>query len=409
MQLRQHQIEKSKQLLSVLQKYGCAYLAGEVRSGKTLTVLETAKIFGAENILFLTKKKAISSIQSDFDKVGYSYNITITNYESIHKIESNDFDLIIYDESHCLSGFPKPAKRTKQIKERFYNVPCIWLSGTPAAESYSQYYHQFFVNVNSPFKIYSNFYKWSKDFVNITKKRIGTHEVNDYTGARVNDIKAIINPYIVVMTQNDAGFDVNIKEHILTVPTPNKVHLLVERLIKERAIEGKKGFIMAEMPAKLQSKVHQIYNGTVILETLEGSNLSVVLSDYKARFIRDSFKGKKIAIMYYYQAELEILKNVFGNDITADIEEFNSTNKNFAIQQGSTEGMNISKAECLVYYNFHFSGKNYIQSRDRLTIKGRENNDVYFILEDPGINKNILKSVRNKKDYSLKSFKTDFL
>src|SRR5690606_10869559 len=132
----------------------------------------------------------------------------------------------------------KPAKRTKQIKERFFEVPCIWLSGTPAAESYSQYYHQFYVNINSPFKEFGNFYKWSKIFVNVTKKRIGTHEINDYTDAKISEVNKFIKPYIVTMTQEDAGFEVNIKEHILTVPTPNKIHLLVKQLIKDRAIEG---------------------------------------------------------------------------------------------------------------------------------------------------------------------------
>lgn len=409
MKLRPHQEQKSKELLKVLNRYGCVYLCGEVRSGKTVTVLETAKLYNANNVLFITKKKAISSILSDFEKVGYQYNITVTNYESIHKIEKQKFDLIIYDEHHCNSAFPKPSKRTKIIKEKYSKIPCIMLSGTPAAESYSQYYHQFWVSENSPFRQYTNFYKWAKDFVNVTKKRIGTHEINDYTDARINEINKFIEPYIVTMTQEDAGFDVNIQENILSVPTPKKIDRLVKQLVKDRAIEGKKGFIMAEMPAKLQSKVHQIYNGTVIIETIEGGTLSVILSDYKARFIKEKFKDKKIAVMYYYQAELEVLKKVFGSSITTDIDEFNTTNKNFAIQQSSSEGMNISKADCLVYYNFGFSGKNYIQSRDRLTVKDRKENQVYFILETPGINGKILNTVRNKMDYNIKSFRSDFL
>lgn len=409
MKPRLYQEVKAKELLAVLKKYGCVYLCGTVRSGKTITVLETAKLYNANNVLFITKKKAISSILSDFEKVGYQYNITVINYESIHKLNEDDFDLLIYDEHHCNSAFPKPSKRTKIIKEKYSKIPCIMLSGTPAAESYSQYYHQFWVSENSPFRQYTNFYKWAKDFVNVTKKRIGTHEINDYTDARINEINKFIEPYIVTMTQEDAGFDVNIKEHILQVPTPKNIDRLVKQLVKDRAIEGKKGFIMAEMPAKLQSKVHQIYNGTVIIETIEGGTLSVILSDYKARFIKEKFKDKKIAIMYYYQAELDILKQVFGYSITTDIDEFNKTNKNFAIQQSSTEGMNISKADCLVYYNFGFSGKNYIQSRDRLTVKDRKDNQVYFILETPGINSKILNTVRSKKDYNIKSFRSDFL
>lgn len=407
MKIRPHQTQKANELLSVLNKYKCAYLRGEVRSGKTITVLETAKNYGANNVLFITKKKAISSILSDYEKIGYSFNLTVVNYESIHK-ENGRFDLVIYDECHTLGGFPKPAKRVKEIRKRFSKIPCILLSGTPAAETYSQFFHQFFVSDFSPFKEYINFYKWSYNFVIVSKKRIGTHEVNDYTNAKVSDIEKVISPYTVTMTQEEAGFDVDIKEMILTVETPNKIHLLAKKLIKDRAVEGKSGFIMAELPAKLQSKVHQIYNGTVIIDTHEGESDSIILSNYKAEFIKEKFKDKKIAIMYYYQAELNVLKQVFGSSITTDINEFNTTNKNFAIQQSSSEGMNISKADCLVYYNFGFSGKNWIQSRDRLTVKDRKENQVYLILETPGINGKILNTVRNKMDYNIKSFRKDF-
>src|SRR5699024_2188645 len=166
---------------------------------------------------------------------------------------------------------------------------------------------------------------------------------------------------------------------------------------------------MGETPAKLQSKVHQIYNGTVIIEKDDGSTEGVILSSYKAKAIKERFKGQKIAVMYYYQMELEMIKNVFGSDITTDLDEFNDTDKNFAIQQVSTEGMNISKADCLVYLNFSFSGKSYIQSRDRLTVKDRKDNNVYFIIEKNGINGKILNIVKDKKSYNSRSFMKDFV
>lgn len=408
MELRPHQIDKSKELLSTLNTYKCAYLRGEVRSGKTLTVLETAKNFKAEKVLFLTKIKAISSILSDFNNFGYTYDITVINYESVHKI-NDTFDLVIYDEAHSLGAFPKPSKRIKIIRDKFKNIPCILLSGTPSAESYSQFFHQFFISVNTPFKNCKNFYAFAKKYVNVTEKRIGTHIVKDYSDADVETIEGIIKPYSVTMTQADAGFTTVIKEHLIRIDTPQNLHNLAQKLIKDKAIEGNKGFIMGEMPAKLQSKVHQIYNGSVILETIQGDSVSHVFTTFKADFIKDYFKGKKLAIMYYYQAELEILKEVFGGDITTDLVDFNNSSKCIAVQQSSTEGMNISKADCLVYYNMGFSGKNYIQSRDRLTVKERPKNDVYFILETPGINENILKKVRAKKDFNLSAFKQDFL
>lgn len=84
----------------IITKSGFVYLAMEVRTGKTLTSLGIAENICSSNVLFLTKKKAISSIQNDYDMLNPPYHLTVTNYESLHKIENTDWDLIICDESH---------------------------------------------------------------------------------------------------------------------------------------------------------------------------------------------------------------------------------------------------------------------------------------------------------------------
>src|SRR5699024_7668285 len=107
-QLRAIQDEKSKELVKVLNKFKLAYLSGQTRSGKTLCVLNTADLFGAKDVLFITKKKAISSIESDYNLAQFTYKLTVINYESVHKIDRNNFDLVICDESHsCFLGSTK--------------------------------------------------------------------------------------------------------------------------------------------------------------------------------------------------------------------------------------------------------------------------------------------------------------
>tara|TARA_B110000503_G_scaffold91704_1_gene138390 strand:- start:1064 stop:1555 length:492 start_codon:yes stop_codon:yes gene_type:complete len=78
----------------------------EVRTGKTLTSLGIAERVDAKNVLFITKKKAISSIQADYDALAPSYTITIINYESLHLVMSNKkWDLVVCDEAHsCFLG-----------------------------------------------------------------------------------------------------------------------------------------------------------------------------------------------------------------------------------------------------------------------------------------------------------------
>ncbi len=152
MKLRDYQLSISIQAWNKLALYKIVYIAAEVRTGKTLMALNTAHLCNAKNVLFLTKKKAIDSILNDYKAMGYTYNLTVINNESIHKIEGN-FDLLISDEHHRNGAFPKPNKITKYIKNHYSHLPMIFLSGTPHPESYSQIFHQFYVSNYSPFSL----------------------------------------------------------------------------------------------------------------------------------------------------------------------------------------------------------------------------------------------------------------
>ena len=406
--LKEHQIKFSKKILEVLNTYKIAYLAGEVRSGKTLTALEAARLYGAGKVIVITKKKAIPSILSDYENFKFPYQIVVINYESLHKLEDYNCDLVIYDESHSLSAFPKPSVRTKLCKKLFFNVPCILMTGTSAVESYSQYYHQFFVSAYSPFSRYKNFYKWAKDFVEVWERKLPTHSIRVYDRANVAKIDKILKPYMVVMTQKDAGFDVKITENYLKIETPKKIRNAVKKLMKDKFLKGKETYIFGDTPAKLQSKVHQLYNGHCITEDETGQSYDVIIDTYKVDYIKEHFKNDKIVVIYYYKNELKMIERVFGEAVTTNIDEFNNTNKSFALQQSSSEGMNLSKADYLVYLNLGFSGKNYIQSRDRMTVQSRKENNIYFICESDGITENILKAVTKKKNFNSRLFKQNF-
>jgi hypothetical protein len=394
--LRDYQTEISHKANIILKEKRIVYLMMQVRTGKTLTALETAKLYGANNVLFLTKKKAISSIESDYTNFGYTFNLTVTNDEQLANIEGN-FDLIIHDEHHRFGAFPKPSKRVKEFKLKYSRVPMIFLSGTPASESYSQMYHQFWISSYSPFKDV-NFYKWSKTFVNVKQKNMGYAMINDYSDAKIALIDEVIQPYIIKFTQEQSGFESKVKEHVIYYPT--LCRNLIERLEKDLIIEGKENVILADSGAKLMQKVHQLENGTIKFE----SGKSMILNTRKAEFIKDYFDGKKLAIFYYYVEELELLKLVFPNS-TSDLNEFNTSNKHYIGQQYSSAlGVNLSNAHCLVFYNFGFSGTNFIQSIDRLTTKERKENDVFFIFGKDSLTEKIYKTVSQKKNFTLKQY-----
>jgi hypothetical protein len=408
LQLREYQKELAGKAVQVLSKHGIVYLSMAVRTGKTSTSLEIARLGGFRKVLFLTKKKAISSILEDYSNFGFKYSIEldVLNDESMHKVDlSKHYDLIIHDEHHRFGAFPKPSQGAKLFRESFKDVPMIFLSGTPSPESYSQMYHQFWVSSKSPFKEWSNFYKWSKDFVNVKDRHLGYAVVKDYSDADRNKVMKYISHLMISFSQHDAGFKTEIVENVLYCPINDKTLTLIKRLQKDKVIEGKEEVILADTAVKLMQKVHQMYSGTVKFE----SGNAKVLDTSKAEFIKTYFRGQKIAIFYKFKAELEALKMVFGDLLTDDLSEFDNSNKSFAVQIVSgREGISLRKAQYLIYYNIDFSATSYWQSRDRLTTMDRMTNEVFWIFTRGGIEENIYKTVQNKADYTLSHFNKDF-
>ena len=405
---RQYQKEIIKRGSEVLREHGFVYLAMEVRTGKTLTSLGIAEEVGAENVLFLTKKKAISSITNDSNMLCPSYVLFVLNYESIHKLPDVRWDLIICDEAHSMGAFPKPSKRAKDVATLIYKnkSKVILLSGTPTPESYSQMYHQVYGIPNSPFKSYRNFYGFARENVDVMVRRINGHDIKDYSKGTPK-ILDMMSPYTISFTQEEAGFVVETTENVLEVELQPLTYEIMRKLRKDLVVEGKDEVILADTAVKLMIKMHQLCSGTIKFE----SGNSKVIDDTKARFIKEKFKDKKIGIFYKFKEELSALKSVFGKeDLTEDLDEFNATEKNIALQIVSgREGISLRQAEALVYYNIDFSATSYWQSRDRMTTKDRLKNDVYWIFAKRGIESDIYKAVTKKKDYTLNHFKRDLL
>ncbi len=404
MQLRDYQKDIVRRGIDIIADYQLLYLQMEVRTGKTLTALAICEELGAASVLFITKKKAISSIINDYDNYGFDFYINVINNESLHKVEG-EYDIVVSDEHHRNASFPKPNKSAKIIKQRWANLPMIFLSGTPNAESYSQVYHQYWLSNNSPFKQWPNFYKWANNFVNITTRNFGYADVKDYSQADYAKIKPFIDKHIITYTQKEAGFESNVNEHILHCDMKPITLQIIKQLKKDKIVQGHNGVIIADTAVKLQNKIHQLCSGTCILE----DGTTAIIDHSKAEFIRDKFQGKKIGIFYKFKGELQILKDIFGDRLCTELDEFNGTDKKIALQIISgREGISLREADALVYYNIDFSSISYFQSKDRMTTMDRQANDVYWVFARKGIEAKIYKNVINKKDYTVNMFKRDF-
>ncbi len=407
MEFREYQKDIIQKGLGVIKKSRFLYLSMEVRTGKTLTAMGIANSLPVKNMLFITKKKAISSIQYDYDMLEPGYELEVINYESLHKIDTKGVDIVVCDEAHSMGAFPKPSKRAKMVREIMSkrNPYVILLSGTPTPESYSQMYHQVYGIPTNPFAEYKNFYRFADDYVRVYSRRINGFMTNDYSRAKETVLDQM-KPYTIAYSQREAGFKSSIQEEVMRVRMNPITYSMCNRLKKNLVVEGDTEVILADTSVKLMQKLHQMYSGTVKFE----SGNSMVFDNSKAEFIKDTFSGKKIGIFYKFKQELNAIKNVFGDGICTELDDFNSTDKSIALQIVSgREGISLRNADYIVYYNIDFSATSYWQSRDRMTTKDRMNNKVYWIFSENGIEDKIYRAVCKKKDYTITHFKKDLL
>jgi len=408
MQPRPYQIDISKRAADIIRKHGLVYLAMQVRTGKTATALLTAENLSQKRVLFVTKKKVIDGILSDHKALNLSFEIAVTNYEQLHNLQYLP-DLIILDEAHCLGQYPKPANKVKILKNICKGKPIIYLSGTPTPESYSQLFHQLHISSFSPFRDYINFYKWAVNFVDVRLKYFKGLKVNDYSNANQQKIKAMTDHLIIPFTQEQAGFKQDVIEEVVKIKMQPSTYYLADKLKKDRIFHGNNGnVVLADTGAALMSKLHQCYSGTVI----DQKEQSLIFDRTKAYWIKENYKGKKIAIFYKYRAEEQMLYLTFGYDrFTSNPEEFAKSDSKMFLSQISSgrEGINLSTAEALIMLNIDFSAVSYWQARARLQSKDREEAaKVYWLFADGGIEERIYKMVKQKKDYTLSYFKQDF-
>lgn len=398
-----YQVELVEKAMPIMQEKHIIYLALEMRVGKTLISLELARRIGAKNVLFVTKKKAMQSIRKDFVKGGFEYNITIVNFEQLHKVFGK-FDVVIVDEAHLLGAFPKPSLRTKRLRKIVGDAYLILLSGTPTPESYSQIFHQFWISKYSPFP-HSNFYRWAEDYVDIYEIFLYGQRVRKYDRAKQEKIEKVIRDYFVTFTRAQAGFSVvSAKEFVHRIRISPYIHEIALRIAKSGFVEIGDDIVIADTSAKKMWKLHQLYSGTIILD----DGRRKILDISKAKYIWKRFSDRAFVVYYKYRAELEVLQQVFPL-WTEDVSRFSSGVPLLVQIQSGSMGLDFSRADAVVFFNIDFSATNYWQARARLFHRERKSDcEIHWIFAQGGIEDRIFDVVRRKRDYTVSYFRRDY-
>lgn len=415
-------VDKAKEILA---KYGIVYLAAWMRTGKSIMGLTTAYELGFKKILILTKKNAIKNIERDVVACNYPISVLVTNFQQAVKLTQHIFDVIIVDEANEAAGtFPIPTGKAKAIKILVGNIPLILMSGTPTAESYPQIYHQFWLSNRSPFRQYKNFYRWGDYYLKhydvsekqldgteiikrqLKQKYLNGFKVNDYTEALEDKITEVIKPYMVYLSQQDAGFTSYVEEEVLYVPIDARIYKLMKILKRDKVYTMRSGdVIVCDTPVKMQTVFHELSSGTIKID----DKISHIVDESKAWYIKSKFAGYKIAIFYKFIKEYELLKKVFP-DHTSDDEEFNKKDHIVYLKQiiSGRSGVDLQTADFLIMYNIDFSATSYWQGRERMGNKNRTKaNKMFWIFSEHGFEKQVYKAVVKKMGYTVSHFKKD--
>lgn len=349
-----YQIELAQNIINKLNSQGLCYVCAEERTGKTLASLLAADQFLCENapLLIVTKKRALEGWESTLKQTDLKLkDITLINYESLHKVPNKPYKLAILDEAHhAISAYPKPSRTAINLQKLIYEAYVLFLSATPSAQGYSKLFHQLNMTKYSPWDSYDNFYKWFRDYGIPKNIRIGFQFKPIYDNVKVNMIQPILDKYFISLSRKDVGFKYEPEDKIHYL-SPSKTLIETYKYLEQNKLfmsGGKKRVF--KTPAEEMLGLHQIEGGTLKLT----ENESIFIGNMeKINYIQNKWgDAPNIAIFFQYVAEGFLLSDHF---------------KQAKILQGDAfaEGIDLSSYEHLIIYSMSFSATKYTQRRAR--------------------------------------------
>lgn len=374
----QHQVDISSQALDILRKHMIVYLAMQERTGKTLTSILICEQTKGNNILVITKKKALVGWIDTLSKYTHNKTYECINYESLHKCTFKP-DLVIIDEAHSnLGAYPKVGKTWKEVFKFTKGKPIIYLSATPSAQTYAQLYHQFKLSSWSPWIKYPSFYNWHKDYGIENIIYLGGRQIKQYNEVKSEKVMKDVEHLFISYTRTELGFEHEPNDILHYIDLSSELREYYNKLLKDRVATIAGTEVIADTVMALRTKLHQIEGSTLKQEDKNIFLYKIDKIDYILKTWGDS---KDLVIFYQYQNELSLLKQTF---------------KSATILQGTSfaEGVDLSMYETCVVYSMDFSTAKYTQRRARQCNMKRDTPiDFHFLLVKGAISEQVYQTV----------------
>ena len=391
-----HQLRFAALCYNMLKEKGYVYLAGKPRAGKTYTAILTAEMSDKiSSVLVLTKKAAISGWHKFTQIPSLKHSYHVTNYEQVGtikggvyhlKLNPEDYDLVIIDESHNLGTLGRPNNRIRCIKKLCYDMPHIHLSGTAIVESPNSIYYQMSISKYNPFR-YRTFYDFFRDYGVPSYIKVHGNQIAQYHRYRPELLEEI-DDFTIYMTQEDAGISKDVqavdKVHYVTLDdkTRDFYNTIQKRLIHQfdNGLE-----LVCDSTMKLRTSLHMIESGVVKVD----DNYLMLGNTEKVDYIKNTFGDtEEVGIMCHFIGEKKLLQKHF---------------KRASIYSSSAhaEGTDLSHLKHFVIMSSDYSGAKFIQRRERIiNTNGSNTLTVNHILVKKAISEQVYKRVSKKQDFN---------
>ena len=320
--------------------------------------------------------------------------IGIINYELAFRrpelSKLTDFTLML-DESSLIQN--ECAKRSKFILKRLQPSNVILLSGTPTSGKYERLWSQM------------NLLGW-----NISKKMYYSQYVDmEISPDGYPIIKGYKNVDRLKRKMREHGCVFMKSEEVLNLPTQNFITVNVPDS-KEYKRFKKSGIII--------TKDYELVGDTTLTKLLYSRMLCGHYNGDKIKAFKDLIDStdERLIVFYNFNDELEVLKSVVEDkpisvingqikDLTAYEQHDNSIT--FVQYQAGAMGLNLQKANKIIYFTPPLSSELFEQSKKRIHRIGQEKPCFYYQLKS-GIEYNIYNTLAMRKDYTDELFEEEY-
>lgn len=349
-----------------------------------------------------TKSTQLNQVLNSYEKLRPF--VLIINYDLVFRrdlksVFRHDFTLML-DESSMIQN--EKTKRTKYIL-KMHPDNIILLSGTPTSGKYERLWSQahllgWNITKSKYNKIYVN---WDTMYLGIQKFKV----VNkDHPYKNVQRLKRKLREHGAVFIKTEDVFE---------LPEQNFIPIKVKQSSNYRKFLKDK---------YLEFDNQELLGDTALTHLLGLRQLSGMYSKEKLDRLSDLIDSTedRLIIFYNFERELDEIVKIAKNKIrpisivngkTKNLTNYETKDNSITLiqYQAGSMGLNLQKANKIVYFTPPQQSELYEQSKKRIHRIGQERSCFYYnLIVEKSVEERIYRALKERRDYTDELFKSDF-